>query len=291
VPPRAFLSPEEMFPAGRIKLRVWRLRLASGLRVRIVETGEDAAPPVVFIPGWGCSTYIFRETLTAVAFAGFRVIAVELKGHGLSDKPSSPDEYTTDAMCRHLSEIIDALDAGPVHLVGHSMGAAIAAHTAAIAPDKVISLVLVAPVGFAGVPGMSVLRTVTPNSSLAMIRRLTTHGMVRRLLGFVYGRRRRANERDVEEFRAPVQFLAFVRAMRHLLHRFEWRSAFPSLSIPWITLLGSEDFLSPVADAHLFRGPGSAMAVTVIKGAGHVIFDEAPELVNPALTLFLTGRR
>ncbi|MDQ3244252.1 MAG: alpha/beta hydrolase, partial [Gemmatimonadota bacterium] len=206
MPPRAFLSPEEMFPAGRIKLRTWRLRLASGLRVRIVETGDEAAAPVLFVPGWGCSTYIFRETLTAVAFAGFRVIAAELKGHGLSDKPTASDEYTTDAMCRHLSEIVDALDAGPVHLVGHSMGAAIAAHTAAIAPEKIISLVLVSPVGFAGVPGMSVLRTVTPNASLAMIRRVTTHGMIRRLLGFVYGRRRRANDRDVEEFRAPVQF-------------------------------------------------------------------------------------
>ena len=101
------LSPGEMFPAGDPAYRVSYPRLASGIRIRVVERGDPDAPPVVLVHGWGCSAYVFRQNMPALADGGFRAIAFDLKGHGLSDKPQTADEYTVDAMVEHLREVLD----------------------------------------------------------------------------------------------------------------------------------------------------------------------------------------
>src|SRR5688500_20372279 len=92
------LSPGEMFPAGYPAYRVSFPRLRSGIKLRVVERGEPTSPPVLLVHGWGCSAFIFRDNMPALADAGFRAIAVDLKGHGLSDKPVAADEYTVDAL-------------------------------------------------------------------------------------------------------------------------------------------------------------------------------------------------
>src|SRR4026207_2208924 len=108
------LPPAEMFPAGRPDLRTRYLELASGIRVRAVESGDDSNPTMLFIPGWGCSAYIFRENFAALAAAGFHPVAVDLRGQGLSDKPLGRGEYRLEAMRKHIAEIIDALEVDQV---------------------------------------------------------------------------------------------------------------------------------------------------------------------------------
>src|SRR6266704_6680 len=90
---RRNLRPGEMFPAGDPAYRVSFPRLRSGIKVRVVERGDPSSPPIVLVHGWGCSAYVFRRNMPALAAAGFRAIAVDLKGHGLSDKPLALEEY------------------------------------------------------------------------------------------------------------------------------------------------------------------------------------------------------
>src|SRR5215208_7570140 len=105
---RAPLGAGEMFPADDAAYRVSFALLRSGMRVRIVERGDSNSGAVVLVHGWGCSIYTFRRNMTALADAGYRVIAVDLKGHGQSDKPVAPEEYTIDALVDHLRDILDA---------------------------------------------------------------------------------------------------------------------------------------------------------------------------------------
>ena len=276
------LSPGEMFPAGEAGLRHTIIRLASGLRVRVVESGPESGPPVILVPGWGCGAWMFHETLPGLGAAGLHAIAVELKGHGLSDKPIAPDEYTVESMRDNLLEIVDALAVGEAGLVGHSMGASIAAHAAAAAPDRFNALALVAPVGFAGVRGMSIFRALTPAFASRILPRITSRLLIWVLLIVVY-RLRRPTGRDIDEFRAPTQFPEFTEALRHLLHRFEWKTTFPTLNIPRLVIVGTRDHLSRHKDAWRYAGD---MPPLVIQGAGHPILDEAPEIVNAALADF-----
>ena len=137
-----------MFPAERPDLRTRYLKLASGLRVRAVEAGKESDPTIVLIPCWGCSVYIFRENLAALAAAGFHPVAVDLKGHGLSDKPLAPGDFRLEAMRTHVADIMDALQLDHVMLAGLSMGSALAAHYSFLEPRRVQGLVMVSPVGF-----------------------------------------------------------------------------------------------------------------------------------------------
>lgn len=280
------LSAEEVFPAGYANLRAYFIELASGLRVRVVEAGNVASPPVVCLPGFGCSTYIFRHTLVPLASAGYRAIAVDLKGHGLSDKPADASGYTLEAMRAHVIEILDALGLQSVRLIGLSMGAALAAHVAAAIPERVPNVVLVSTVGFDGVPGLSVVQAFTPEAVTKLAPRIANRSLVRLMLRGVYGKLRDFSERDVEEYWAPTQFPEFVTAMRHLLHEFDWKATFPALPMRWMAIAGTMDYLArrgTVEEAARTRPEGELL---VVEGAGHVVLDESPDFVNASIIRF-----
>ena len=277
-----------MFPAGRADLRTHYLKLASGLRVRAVECGKESDPVVVLVPGWGCSAYIFRENFAALAAAGFRPVAVDLKGHGLSDKPDVPAEYRLDSMRSHLAEIIDALGVESVMLTGLSMGAALAAHYALAHPNRVSGLVMVSPIGFSGLPGLSLLRLLTPAPIAPIAPRIASRSLVRAILRMVNGKLRRITERDVDEYWAPTQFPEFTRAMRHLLHQFSWREPFVPMSVPCLLISGTRDRLMLSRHVESYRRAMPEMEHLVVQDAGHVVYDEAAPAVNAAMIEFFS---
>ena len=219
-----------------------------------------------------------------LAQSGFRAIAVELKGHGRSDKPLDPAEYTVGSMRGHVIDILDALELEGAGVVGHSMGGAIAAHVAAAVPGRVRGLVLAAPVGFAGVRGMGVFRTLTPEFAVPAFRFIATRQVIRLMLKTVYGSLTGPTEKDVEEFYAQADSPAFVTALRHLLHEFEWDAQFPEIRTPSLVIAGSRDILSPASEASRYGD-----RAVVIEKAGHVLFTEAPARMNRELARFFSG--
>jgi pimeloyl-ACP methyl ester carboxylesterase len=186
----------------------------------------------------------------------------------------------------HLREIIDALGFDRTAMIAHSMGASIAVHLARVEPNRIAGLVLAAPVGFGGVKGMKLLQFITPKSALWLLERLATRLLIRAMLSVVYGSIRRASNQDIDEFYFPTRVPGFIGSLRYLLHEFDWSRAFPRLEMPVMTIVGSEDVLSPSIDADRYSGNPTV----VIRGAGHVLFDEAPEIVNPAIEGFLASR-
>jgi len=279
------LSPAAMFPAGRPELRTRYLDLASGLRVRAVECGDSDAPLVLLVPGWGCSAYVFRENLVPLAEAGYHVVAVDLKGHGLSDKPITAGEYRLESMRLHLTQILDALGE-PAIVCGLSMGAALSAHVADSSPERVRGLVMVSPVGFSGVRGLTAVRVATASPITPLLPRIADRKVIELLLNLVNGKLRPITPRDVDEYWAPTQFPEFTLAMRHLLHKFTWRAPFPKLTVPTLLMSGTRDrFVSRDALESCCKTlPG--MRHIEVENAGHVVYDEAPAIVNKALLDF-----
>ncbi len=278
----------DMYPAGERDVHARFVRLASGVRVRVVEAGSTSAPPIVIVPGWGCTAWLYRDPVRALAHAGFRAIVVELKGQGLSDKPTTSDEYTLDSMRDNLIAVLNALSLPVAGLIGHSMGAAIAAQAAVIAPDRITGVALVAPVGFAGVAGLSIFRALTPEFAVPVLPYVARRFVVKVMLDLVYGDLTAPTERDIDELRAPTQFPEYTCALRHLLHEFTWDSPFPRLAVPHIVIAGEKDHLSPGRDAARYSGDSPPR---VIAGAGHVLFSEAPEDVNAELVSFFRSPR
>jgi len=288
---RHVLSPGEMFPAGDPAYRVTFLQLRSGLRVRAVERGDSASPPVVLIPGWGCSVYTYNRNMPALADAGFRVIAVDLKGHGLSDKPLASDEYTIESLVEHLRDILDALELDRPALVGHSLGGSLIYHFASRYPERARCLGMLSPVGLKGVALMRLYRFLTPAALTPLIRMIKPRVIVTLALMRVYGKRAHFTQRDVEEYLAPSQFPNFALAMRELLHMYDWNAAdgrqLARVDLPAAGAWGSLDHLMPDDGMGIYVSLMPQVVLRAIRDAGHIITEETPDEVNEVLIALL----
>ena len=282
-----------MFPSADPAYRVSFPRLRSGLNVRVVERGDPDSPPLVLIHGWGCSVYVFRRNMPALADGGFRVIAVDLKGHGLSDKPVASDEYTIDSLVEHLLDILDALRLERPALAGHSLGGSLIYHFASRYPERARCLGLLSPVGLNGVPLMWLYRGLTPKLLTPILRQIRPRVIVRLALRRVYGRRAHFTPRDVEEFLAPSQFPEYALAMRELLHSYDWTAAkhrrLTPVDVPAIGLWGALDHMMPDDGMGIYAPLLPQIVLRVIPGAGHIIAEETPEEVNAALLALVRG--
>lgn len=292
---RGRLSPGEMFPAGDPAYRVHYPRLRSGIKVRVVERGDPASPPVLFVPGWGCPVYVYRRNLPVVADAGFRAIAVDIKGHGLSFKPLGEGEYSLESLVNHIEEILDALELDKPALVGHSMGATLLYHFVSRHPERARSLALLSPVGLSGVPLMWLYRSLTPSFLEPLIRRVRPRTVVKVALKRVYGRRRSFSEEDVDQYWAPTQFPECSLALRQLLHAYDWSAArtreLPMVRLPAMGMWGSLDHLIPADGLDLYKRLIPGIVLREIEGAGHIIPEETPEEVNEAVIALLRSGR
>lgn len=285
------LSPGEMFPAGDPAYRVSFPRLRSGIRIRVVERGEPTSPPLLLVHGYGCSVFVFRRNMPALADAGFRAIAVDLKGHGLSDKPVAPDEYTIESLVEHLLEILDALELERPALAGHSLGGSLIYHFAAKYRHRARCLGLLSPVGLNGVRLMWLYRALTPRLLTPILTQIKPRLIVKLALMRVYGKRGHLTEHDVEEFLAPSQFPEFSVAMRELLHNYDWNAAkhrrLATVDLAAVGLWGSLDHLMPEDGMGIYAQVIPRIVLGAIPDAGHLITEETPQEVNSALLALL----
>ena len=288
---RDFLGPGAMFPAGDPAYRVSFPRLASGLKIRVIERGSASAPPILFVHGWGCSAYVFRSNMPEIADARFRTIAIDLKGHGLSDKPQHAEDYTIDALVEHLRDVLDALRLEKPVLAGHSLGGTLIYHFASRYPNRVRGLGLLAPAGLTGVPRMGLYRLATPRFLMPVYRRVKSRTVVTLALRRVYGTRGHYTKRDVEEYFAPVQFPDYASAIREALHSYDWNAAehrrLATIDVPAVGVWGTHDHMMPADGMAIYRRLLPQIELTEVPGAGHVVAEETPREVNEALLALL----
>ncbi len=113
--------------------------LANGVRLHLVEAG--AGPPVLLLHGFPEFSYGWRRQLPALAAAGFRAVAPDLRGYNLSDKPPRVADYRPETLIADVAGLIRHLG-GRVALVGHDWGGILAWGVAARHPELVERLVI-----------------------------------------------------------------------------------------------------------------------------------------------------
>jgi len=100
-------------------------------------------PIVLCLHGFPDNAGSFRQQLPALAEAGYRAISLTLRGYEPRSIPTDGD-YTMETIATDILAVIDSLDTGPVHLIGHDWGAAVAYVAAAAAPERFKSLTVMA---------------------------------------------------------------------------------------------------------------------------------------------------
>lgn len=124
---------------------------SNGIRLHAVSLGTG--PVVLFCHGFPGLWYSWRHQLPAIADAGFRAIAVDMRGYGRSDRPLLASEYGNETIVADLAGVLDKLGERNAVFVGHDFGAQAAWAAALHAPDRVravVSLAVPYGVGFAG---------------------------------------------------------------------------------------------------------------------------------------------
>jgi pimeloyl-ACP methyl ester carboxylesterase len=285
------LSPDELFPSRRDDISQRFVTLASGVRVRVAESGPQRGTPVVFVPGWGGAIYMFRHAFDELTQRGLRVIVIDPRGFGLSDKPATHGAYSLDAYIADLTGVLDALGLERAALVGQSMGGGIALHFAVRHPKRVSRLVLINPTGLAPLWFVPLLRLMPRAMIAAFGRRLVP----RWITGFVlrriaYGDPRAVTERDIDEYWAPTQLPGYVNAARATLTEFDWRplsdAEAASLAAPAMVILGNTDRLIGNNQRAAKRLPGAT--VHCLAG-GHCVHEEKPMDTYRLISAFLDG--
>lgn len=118
---------------------------SDGARLHYELNGPDGGAPIVLVHGfasdyqlnWGGTRW--QETLTG---AGYRVIGLDCRGHGKSEKPHDPAAYALDVMASDVRRLLDHLDIKVADYLGYSMGARIGVQAMLDWPDRLRHVVL-----------------------------------------------------------------------------------------------------------------------------------------------------
>jgi pimeloyl-ACP methyl ester carboxylesterase len=119
--------------------------VSDGVRIHYELHGPEPGAPIVLVHGFASHYRLnwvgtrWQETLTG---AGFRVIGLDCRGHGDSDKPHEPSAYTPEVMAGDVSRLLDHLDVRTASYLGFSMGARIGLQAVLEYPERLDRAVL-----------------------------------------------------------------------------------------------------------------------------------------------------
>ena len=117
--------------------------LTNGVRLHCALAGPEDGPLVVALHGFPEFWRGMSSVVVALARSGFRVVAPDQRGYGLSEKPTGIDAYRVEELSADVVGLIDALGRERADIVGHDWGAAVAWWTALTAADRMRRMVVV----------------------------------------------------------------------------------------------------------------------------------------------------
>lgn len=262
-------------------------------KVHYELAGPEQGRPVVLIHGFATPSLIWDNNFNELVNAGFRVLRYDHFGRGFSDRPDAV--YDRDLYDRQLLELLQKLNISmPVHLVGLSMGGAVAVTFADRHAEMAASLCLIAPAGYPVREPLTV--------KLARLPLLGDYLMTVAGDPFVLAGVKRAFVHPDSlpqfeaKFRVQMRYRGFSRAllstMRHMnMHNLgESYERIGRQNKPLLLIWGREDSVLPFANSEKIKNAVPRTEFHAVEGAGHNVNYENPEVVNPILRSFLQNR-
>lgn len=272
-----------------------------GVRLHYVEAG--AGPLVLLLHGFPDFWYVWRYQLRPLANAGFHVVAPDLRGYNLSDKPSAVREYALPVVADEIAALLAAFGADQASLVGHDFGGAIAWWLASQWPDRIARLsVLNTPHPVRFLRGWLTPAQAARSSYMLLFQlpgipeitlRARDFAVLRWLLRSRPGRAASLSQADMQQYLHAWQQPGALRAMLNYYRALKYlgpvqtRRTFRPVRQPVLSIWGAADrFARPeLAD------PGQRLApnarVHWLAGVGHWPHVDRHDTVNALLIAFL----
>ena len=265
-----------------------------GINVHYLEAGEG--PPVLLVHGLATSMVTWYCNIDALVSGGYRVLALDLPGHGDSDKPKDLD-YEPAGAAELIQQFLIALGLDRISLVGNSAGGLVVSLFSLAYPQQVEKLVLVAPGGMGrhvtwllramSVPvigelfyqprlqsPMNLARRIFFRPPPILAEVLPEMERVRNLPG--------TRHAAIKSIRSSVSLLG-QRRKSFILDRLR------ELKRPLMTIWGEEDAIIPASQAIAVRRALPRSVTRVLPECGHWPHMEKAEQFNELLVRFLDG--
>lgn len=267
---------------------------ANGVRLHYVVAGSG--PAVVLLHGWPQTWFAWKETMERLA-ARFTLIAPDLRGVGLSQRPSAGYDKTTIAA--DVAALIAEVAGGRAHVVGHDMGGKAAFMLAHLHPERVEKLVLVDCL-IPGTENMDAAHGGAWHYGFHMapeIPELLTQGRERDYIAAQI--RAWSHEKDAVSAAAIAEFARHYATPGGMAAGFAFYRALPDdarvaaslagkrLAMPVMTIAGRQGVGARLADA--IRPQASDLTAEIAEDSGHFVADEAPDFFCDRLARFLAA--
>jgi pimeloyl-ACP methyl ester carboxylesterase len=271
----------------------------NGRRTRVLVEGDDDRDPILLLHGIGRSLDDWEPQFANYRRAGYRVIALDLPGSGFSDRLATPT--TVQTLAQGVFETLDAIGENRrLHVMGNSLGGAVAMQMLTLQPDRVGTLVLVASAGF-GSEVHPMLRFMTIPGIGSFASRNTTRASARMAERLLYADATLATRERIEHalkigrragtgavFYETSRSLGTVRGVKR-----QWRDELMSevkkQPRPTLIAWGEEDRILPAKQLESARELIPHAQIHLCTRVGHMPQVEIPDEFA-ALTLdFLRG--
>jgi len=259
---------------------------------------KGAGEPLILIHGYGAGSWLWEKQFDLLS-QRYRVYALDLLGHGYSDRPRIA--YTPDAYIHFLRDFMDAVGVEKATLIGNSMGGGLAWSVAGLFPERVDKLILIDCIP-PDVLGQG------RNDSFRALADLGRHPL---LLYLVYANRNRDSQkwilqecvvdktlitpevvdRQYEFSRIKGTTWSLYSTFRNAKDAVKLKDILPRIKQPTLLIWGEKDLLFPPSVGELLRQAIAGSILHVIERSGHIPMWETPEKVNPLILAFLSAGR
>jgi len=250
-----------------------------GRRIRYLKRGEGGEP-VLLLHGFGgdLGNWLFNHDALA---EGRVVYAIDLPGHGESAKDVGAG--TLDELAAVVAAFLETLGVESAHLVGHSLGGAVALAMASATPKRVRSLSLICSAGLG--------REINAGYIEGFVR-ATTRNALRPCVAQLYADETLVTRQLVDDLLKYKRLEGVDAALRKLADNLFpggtqaslFRDGLASTKIPVLVIWGAKDRIIPAAHA---EGLPGHVKVEVLPDAGHMVQMEAAGAVNRLLGSFI----
>ena len=267
-----------------------------GRRTRVRVAGSPQSPPLVLIHGIGRTLEDWAEQFPRLS-SKFRLIALDLPGCGFSQR--TPQPTTLSVLAQAVLDLLDVLDESrPVHLLGNSLGGAVAMQVAALDASRVASLVLVDSAGFGKEVALPLRLITLPQVGQVMTRHVT-RGSARMSERMSFADPRLATQARVDHATAvsrqpdtgavmleTARSLATLRGVKGAWRK-ELLGAVGALRLPTLVFWGDRDRVLPQSHLSAARKAFPHAESRLFPGVGHMPQIEVPDAFAERLTTFI----
>ena len=251
---------------------------------------RGSGPPMAMIAGFSSSRITWHEALISLLEPHFRLILMDNRGTGLSEKPEALEAYSIDLMAGDVVSVLDDLGIHKINLFGVSMGGRISQRLALLHPDRLNALVLGCTRGGGefDVPG-------DPQYAELMMMRLKEgidpyEGFIAREPAVFTDAFREANREFLDQFfqesmvnPTPIHAL---KGQRHAIQTFDNGGRLGEIRVPTRVVTGDSDRLAVPENSERIAAAIVGAELVVIPDAGHCYWIEKPNETARSLIEF-----